>query len=554
MNPLRYFHTLRHLRPVQVYGRIWFRLRRPRIDTSAAPPLRARVGAPTAWAWREPSLLAPTRFRFLGVTHDIGASGGWDDGALTRLWRYNLHYFDDLTATGADDRREWHRGSITRWIRENPPGAAPGWEPYPCSLRIVNWIRADLAPHGGPLLDDAARASLATQARWLAGRLEHHLLGNHLWANAKALVVAGLYFGGSEGDALLSRGVRLFERELHEQVLTDGGHFERSPMYHATMLEDALQLTELAHEYGNAFPHRLRTALSECVPRMLRWLRVMTHPDGEIALFNDAAFGVAAPYAALAEYARRLDMCEPNSGLRDIEVLPESGYVRLQNARAVVICDVAPVGPSYQPAHAHADTLSFELSLDGARVFVNGGTSTYEPGAERQRQRGTAAHNTVEVDGENSSEVWGAFRVARRATARIVGSGTIAGGMDGSAAARVWVEGEHDGYRRLEGRAVHRRRWELDSHGLTVTDRVQGGYREAHARLLLAPSLTAECGTAGECVILDATTAVARVSTVPQTTPDRQPASWHPTFGASLATSRLAYPIVRDALVTRIDF
>ena len=77
--------------------------------------------------------------------------------------------------------------------------------------------------------------------------------------------------------------------------------------------------------------------------------------------------------------------------------------------------DVGEIGPDYRPGHAHADTLCFELSVFGQRLVVNSGTSEYGLGAERLRQRGTAAHSTVQIDGADSSEVWSGFRVARRA-------------------------------------------------------------------------------------------------------------------------------------------
>ena len=308
----RYFHTVRHLRPVQVYGRLWHRLARPRVDARPAPPLASLPGAWTAPAWREPSLreVSPGRyaFSFLSVERTLSEAGGWDDTGVPRLWRYNLHYFDDLVARGAASRRDVHRALIARWIAENPPGAGSGWEPYPISLRVVNWIKAELSERaaGRALLDDAANASLAVQLRWLRGRLERHLQGNHLWANAKALVAGGTYFGGAEGDALLAAGAALFREELSEQLLADGGHYERSPMYHATMLEDVLDLTALARAATLRFPAALRDDLERAAPRMLRWLRVMTHPDGGIALFNDAAFGVAGDLATLSAYSRTL--------------------------------------------------------------------------------------------------------------------------------------------------------------------------------------------------------------------------------------------------------
>ena len=95
--------------------------------------------------------------------------------------------------------------------------------------------------------------------------------------------------------------------------------------------------------------------------------------------------------------------------------LEDSGYIRFERQNMIAFLDVAQVGPDYLPAHAHADTLSFEMSLFGQRVFVNSGTSCYGQGEERRQERSTSAHNTVEINGENSSEVWGGFRVGRRA-------------------------------------------------------------------------------------------------------------------------------------------
>src|SRR5262249_13815017 len=145
-----------------------------------------------------------------------------------KLWRYNLHYFDDLNAYDAAQRQEWHCSLLSQWVCENTPGFGTGWEPYPTSLRMVNWIKWVLT---GNRLPAECIQSLAVQARWLSQRLEIHLLGNHLLANAKALLFAGIFFDGAEADEWLVRGLRILEREVAEQVLPDGGHIERSPMY-----------------------------------------------------------------------------------------------------------------------------------------------------------------------------------------------------------------------------------------------------------------------------------------------------------------------------------
>ncbi|WP_280154570.1 alginate lyase family protein [Piscinibacter sp. XHJ-5] len=481
---LRWWHTLRHLRPVQVYGRIWFRLHRPAVDMRPAPAPRAAARSMAALVMKPPSLLRPWVFRFLNEERDLDTMAGWDDASVAKLWRYNLHYFDDLVAAGAENRRDWHRDWLLRWVRENPPASGSGWEPYPCSLRIVNWIRWAAA---GNTMPAQCLQSLATQVRWLGSRLEHHLLGNHLWANAKALVFAGVFFEGPEPDRWRAAGLRLLQRELREQVLPDGGHFERSPMYHAVILADLLELLALDQALPGVLPPSAVSAWREALPRMLRWLRVLTHPDGDIALFNDAAFGIAPRGADLQAAAQSLGLM-PDDGIEASPAidLPDSGYVRLQCGPAVLLADVGLVGPDYIPGHAHADTLSFELSLHGQRLLVDTGTSRYDVSPERLRQRGTAAHNTLQIDGADSSEVWSSFRVARRA--RPFGKALAADAAAPSLACA------HDGYRRLPGRPVHRRSWQLRSDGLRVVDQVEGSCRDAVARYLFHPHVVVEAG------------------------------------------------------------
>ena len=550
MNLLRYAHTVRHLRPGQVFGRLWRGLYHPRPTLREAPRLRNLARGWQLGCPRTASMVAPDTFCFLNATGQLRTARDWDDPDRGRLWRYHLHYFDDLNAANAEVREQWHRALIARWVRENGPGLGTAWEPYPTSLRIVNWCKWAMAcrGRGGVGLDGSALASLATQARWLRKRLERHLLGNHLWANAKALAFAGAVFTGEEPTAWLHAGFGLLERELDEQILSDGGHFERSPMYHAIVLEDLLDLINLSYSTPECFAAALVGRFGAAASRMLRWLQVMTHPDGRIALFNDAAFGVAPAVEDLAAYARRLAVSAPAGALGALEVLPDSGYVRMQNERAVLICDVAPIGPDHLPAHAHADTLAFELSLDGQRVLVNGGTSTYEPGAEREHQRATRAHNTVEVDGRDSSEVWGAFRVARRARPFGVRWGTEDG--------RPWLEGSHDGYRRLPGRVIHRRRWLLEPGGLRIEDALTGRAHGAVAALHLHPRVRAEAsGQDGATVLLHLGNGTrARLSFEGARGVSLERAAWHPEFGLSADCTVLRVALHGGLLRTHLSW
>jgi uncharacterized heparinase superfamily protein len=536
-----YWHTLRHLRPEQVFGRLWFRISAPRIDTTAAPPLRGRAGG--VWvhtACRRASLVGPERLFCLNEARSLD-DHGWDDENLEKLWRYNLHYFDDLNAAGARDRADWHLTLLLRWVRENPPGMGTAWEPYPTSLRIVNWIKWALA---GNALPNECIHSLAIQTRWLAGRIEWHLLGNHLFSNAKALLMAGLFFDGAEAADWQERAFRIIEREIPEQILEDGGHFERSTMYHALALEDMLDLCNATRSYPAAIPVRWRSRVErwgERVTPMLRWLSAMCHPDGEIGFFNDAAIGIAPSTLELVQYAARLGFSDslPN---QDLVSLPATGYIRVSASDVVALLDVAPIGPDYLPAHAHADTLSFELSVFGQRVLVNSGTSCYGVSAERLRQRGTAAHNTLVVDGNDSSEVWGAFRVARRA--RPIGLKVRRNDV-------LEVLCGHDGYRRLPGRPTHVRQWRFAGRELVLDDSVSGRFRKAQARFHLHPSVRLERLSESSVILrLPEQRAVQFSSQGGVLRSERS--TWHPEFGRSEENTCLVVELEHDSIRTRL--
>ncbi len=466
----------------------------------------------------------PRQFVFLNEPGGLDEIG-WDGPQREKLWRYNQHYFDDLNAIGAEQRYAWHAALIEDWIRHNPPGQGNGWEPYPLSLRIVNWIKWALA---GGELPPAARHSLAVQARWLSKRLEIHLLGNHLFANAKALMFAGLFFEGAEADGWRRTALRILAREISEQILADGGHFELSTMYHVLALEDVLDLVNIAACHESAAPEDCALVRAWLVPKvaaMMHWLRTMCHPDGEISLFNDSAIGIAPSVAEMEAYFAR---CFPAVSVpmpEPMKVLAASGYVRLASDAALALLDVARVGPDYLPGHAHADTLSFELSLFGQRFLVNGGTSCYGTSAERLRQRGTAAHNTVIVDGMDSSEVWGGFRVAGRAYPR--------GLTCREEGACLQVSCSHDGYRRLKGRPLHTRSWFLQPGELSVMDGLTGAYAEAVAQYRFHPDVALSIeddGRRGSAVLPGGQPVEWAIE---RGVGELVESSWHPHFGVS---------------------
>jgi uncharacterized heparinase superfamily protein len=407
-------------------------------------------------------------FLHLNEEHSIQPGKVWRVKQASDLWNYHLHYFDDLVSDGFKQRRKWHQDLVQNWINSNPVGSSPGWDAYPTSKRVVNWIKAEMTE---PVLDQADLDSLAVQIRSLVQKPEYHLLGNHLWANSKAMIFAGLFFGGhlrqGESGRWLNKGIRIAERQLKEQVRSDGSHFEQSPMYHALMLEDVLDIINLGRALGwDGFERWTKVA-----GKMLGFFEAVCHPDGQLALFNDSATNIAPEPESLLLYARRLGV-KPEVLAQEsfyCRHFPESGLVRVDKEDWSLFFDSGVIGPDYIPGHAHADNLTFELSFQGRRLIVDSGTGLYGTGMLRHYQRSTAAHNTIRVDRRDSSEVWSGFRVARRAKplwpAKIYNSEKL-----------VTCQASHSGYTRLSGGVVHERKISINSGEITIQDNLCGKY------------------------------------------------------------------------------
>ena len=475
-----YFHTIRYLKPRQIYYRIWFKIWKPHIQKSKAPNIRKFKKKFNLPIKKKISLLDEDKFYFLNKSFYL-SNVGWDetDDNISKLWRYNQHYFDDLNAFDSFKRKKWHDKLIKNWIYQNKLARGVGWESYPTSLRIVNWIKWHFS---GNKLSESCIYSLALQARWLSKRIEWHILGNHLFSNAKALIFLGVFFSSKESDNWLKKGLKIINEELDEQVLDDGGNFERSPMYHAIFLEDLLDLINISLYSSNIIAKNDVNKWIKVSANMLRWSQTMVHPDGEIAFFNDASIGVAPNLNELKIYANYLGINYSSSTFDKLTNLSISGYIRYNSNEAVALIDVAPIGPNYLVGHAHADTLSFELSLFGQRFFVNSGTSEYKVSSVRQYERSTKSHNSVSINNENSSEVWRGFRVARRAYPFDLNTSNSEN--------FVSISCSHDGYKRLTGKPIHRRTWQFYKSSLIINDMINGLFKNAFAYFHLHPQIS----------------------------------------------------------------
>jgi len=477
---LKYFHTIRYLKFKQIYYRIWYYFVKPSINNeSPVIDLRILENEFCSPIKKKISLINENTFKFLNKSQSL-LEVGWNDNrnTTTKLWRYNQHYFEDLNAVDSLNRKVWHDQLLKNWISKNSIGKGIGWDPYPTSIRIVNWIKWHLR---GNELSDASLKSLALQTSWLNKKIEWHILGNHLFSNAKALIFAGLFFSSKQSEIWLKKGLKIINNELKEQVLNDGGHFELSPMYHSIFLEDLLDLINISHTYPEVIQKSDINEWKQVAKNMLMWLETMTHPDGDIAFFNDAALDIASNLDELKKYAYQLGINYISKKFNQVTHLIDSGYIRFNSNNVNGILDVGPIGPNYLPGHGHADVLSFELSLFGQRLLVNSGTSEYGFTKVRQYERSTEAHNTVVVNNKNSSEVWSGFRVARRAYPLDLKIEELENFVNISCA--------HDGYKRLHEKLIHRRNWQFSKNSLVIKDYIDGSFKSAYAYFHFHPSI-----------------------------------------------------------------
>ena len=395
------FHTLRHSKPRQIISRLTglakknlVLLHPPLPPYTLGDKLSPTVPFLHHDSWNRRDEIGGGNFRFLNRDEYLGRPVDWRAASLPALWRYNLHYFNYLFLLDPPEQESL----CLEWVRANPLAKGTAWHPFPTSLRIVNWCKARL-------VNPELRRSLYRQAAYLYRHMEWHHLGNHLLENARALVFAGSGFAGEgEADRWLARGVEIYRRQTPRQILADGGHFERSPMYHALVLEGYLDVINLLPGGED------KEALIEAAKPMSDFLISVTHPDGAIALFNDSTREIAPPTDLLLSYAESLT----GHRAKPKDAFAETGYFIHRSEGLFLILDGGRIGPDFLPAHAHADIFSYELSLGGEPLIVDAGVYEYEAGAMRGFVRSTRAHNTVTVDGADQAECWGSFRVARR--------------------------------------------------------------------------------------------------------------------------------------------
>ena len=424
-----YFYTIRDMKPSQVVNRIRIKLGKGcnlGVFASNNKEDTQKVICPesldfdTVFIARFPvDELMTNRITILHSTKDFDWKTKWEFDDKSALWNYNLHYFEYLFPlvkawkdTGEKKYLNKTIEMIEGWIDHNPMGSNPGWASYPTAMRIVTWI--SFFYYVGDELETSFQgkflSSLHDQYTHLAKHLEKDILGNHYFEDLKSLVLASIFF---KDETLLEKALVEFKAECKEEILSDGMHFELSPMYHKIIFEGMLRVAVALRGAGRKDPE-----IESFIQLMLDVAFSFENGLERIPLFNDSGNNVAKSLNGLIRTAGKLGY-EPAlkrkleiSGFYIFEEIIDGNIWKL-------IVDAGQPGPKYIPGHAHCDAMSFELFCNGKPVLVNCGTYAYQC-KERSFFRSTAAHNTVMADGVEQSQCWGAFRLAKKSRVDVI--------------------------------------------------------------------------------------------------------------------------------------
>lgn len=429
-----YLHTICHLKPKQVWHQVFTKMGiacplikgyKPelRMEAMKRLPVVRELDFDEGFLSRfSVEELMQNKMTLLHQTESFDPNGSWSFPGRTPLWNHNLHYFEFLFALAKEYEEsrctsylDKIKEYITAWIQRNPISSGnSAWACYPIALRLPNWIELYALLYEEMDRDGVFKAmlinSMFEQYTYLLNHLERHLLANHYFEDLKALVIASTFFGDA---AVQEKASSELLKQCEEQILKDGMHFERSPMYQKIILEDLIRV-EVALEAA----HKPNETVRHFISNMLNAAVMLESGLDRLPLFNDCGKNVSKSLEALVKAAENClgikpekKTCLPNGGFYVYELGKENEW-RL-------IIDAGQPSPDYSPGHSHCEAMSFELFHHGRPVLVNCGTYAYQC-QQRKFFKSTEAHNTVRVAGVEQSECWSSFRMARRARIRDV--------------------------------------------------------------------------------------------------------------------------------------
>lgn len=386
----------------------------------------------------------------------------WEPARLQHITILLLALAQATDGDDSDRIKDFAKDALLKWVEKNPFLAGPHYlSAMECGLRIPVFF------YGLKLLsdlsDDEANRILRAiyeHAWWVSRRLSLYTsLGNHTVCECVGLIFAGAVFRDvPEGKKWLGKGAALLRQELSHQILDDGGPAEQSLAYHRFVIALYWLAVNFLEKNGFAICADWRPRL-ELGEQFLAAFRV---ESGTMPAIGDSDGGCAIgpglpPARGVAENLP--------AGVHNF---PASGYTVVRFGKdAVLTFDHGSLGMMPLYNHGHADALSVTLAVKGKPVFVDPGTYRYNGVPEwRMYFKGTRAHNTVTIDGEDQAVQETGFIWSRPFKAELT--------RNEKTGERHVLEARHDGYGHLKDAVTHIRKVSLENSHIIVSDRFEG--------------------------------------------------------------------------------
>jgi uncharacterized heparinase superfamily protein len=449
MNILRFIHTVQNFQADQIRQKMVYSLAKSKAGRSLYNYASHHPSSIFPFNYSHSAIVPRTyeqgRFSFLNSDLTYLGSPPWNEMRHGKLWSLRLNSFEYLLQ---DNLKKEEGTALIRDFIKHSSGNRTLYCSYSVSQRIMNWTWF-FSKHR--IEDPDLLDFLYRQANYLAINPEYHLRNNHLLENGFALLRAAVFF---QDKRIRKISERILSGELNKQILRDGAHFELSPMYHCILLRRILESMELLSQEGMKNNDKFQALLREKAGMMCSWLKNIAFDNGDLPQVNDSG-DESHSWFALLQYADSLGIkCKKKE-------LGPSGYRKFRNRHFEMLIDVNGLTPSVAPGHSHADTFHFMMHVFGSPFIVDTGVSTYAPGPERNYERSTRAHNTVMIGDQDQSEIYGSFRVGRKAS------------VFNLKESRNSVSAAHNGYKILG--AVHHRSFDFSDREVIIKDRIDPG-------------------------------------------------------------------------------
>ncbi len=395
---LNYYYSVKNLKPLQILFLIKNRVLKIEFKKEIIKGNFKFIDSETDFISKRKSIYIKNNKKYFKFINKKKLFTGWNMDEEP-LWRFNLHYFDYLMQN--DISKENGVELIYSWIDEfdNKNHKKDALHSYPTSLRLVNWLK--FINKYSLYNDEKIKQSVLYQISFLFQNMEFDLMANHLLTNLLSLKFSLSFISGGKINFFIKIIDFLLKRELKEQINNDGLHYERSFMYSNIILEMILDIINITND----------NELKKIARKMINTVYNFSI-NNKIPLFNDAANKIAPDVSDLIAYSADLGI--KTAKKQKILILKDSNFIKYEKNGITIWFDGGG-DLKYQNGHIHSSALSFELYYKKKKIFTDVGCITYLNGDKRNYLRATSSHNTIAIDNKNQSDIWSAFRVARRA-------------------------------------------------------------------------------------------------------------------------------------------